>query len=286
MIHWCFALDKINYARYLPVYYAQMSRLQETSPVLHDHFLNGGFSVQLRNEHPFASIAVDQTTEETVNKDTQTAGGIRGFSLKPGTVPGYYLTAEHRAGALRQLWQEISVQSSVITKHTDLEKTRIKRDELDVVSMVDLLENNWTNPFGNDPSDLVSISTGTVTSPDVSTDLLAAREKGEYAYKEFEQQRIQKGDCFHDPIKKIKLKTFTAMKSKPAKGKTKEIVMKADRRLFGNMVLIAQSRKLEMRDVLSHPLGPLPWALSNGDGTRRKQTRLYCQSILRAKCSQ
>ena len=34
--------------------------------------------------------------------------------------------------------------------------------------------------------------------------------------------------------------------------------MKADRRLFGNMVLIAQSRKLEIRDVLSHPLGPLP----------------------------
>ena len=59
MIHWCFALNKLNYARYLPVYYAQMSRLQETSPVLHNHFLNGGFSVQLRNEHPFARIAVN-----------------------------------------------------------------------------------------------------------------------------------------------------------------------------------------------------------------------------------
>ena len=87
--------------------------------------------------------------------------------------------------------------------------------------MVDLFENNWTNPFGYDPSDLVSISTGTVASPDVSTDLLAAREKGEHAYKEFEQQRMQKGNCFNDPIKKIKLKTFTAMKSKPAKGKTR-----------------------------------------------------------------
>ena len=209
---------------------------------LHDHFLNGGFSVQLRNEHPFTRIAVDKTTEETVNKDTQTAGGTRGFSLKPGAVSRYYLTAEHRAGALRQLRQEISVEGSVITKHTDLEKTRIKRDESDVASMVDLLENNWTNPFGNDPSDLVSISTETVPSPDVSTDLLAAREKGEHAYKEFEQ-RMQKGDCFHDPIKKIKLKTFTAMKSKPAKGKTKEMVVKADRRLFDNMVLIAQSWK-------------------------------------------
>ena len=136
--------------------------------------------------HPFVIIAVDQTTEEKVNKDTQTAGGIRGFSLKPGAVSRYYLTAQHRAGALRQLRQEISVQGSVITKHTDLEKTRIKRDESDVASIVDFSENNWTNPFGNDPSDLVSISTGTVASPDVSTDLLAARENGEHAYKEFE----------------------------------------------------------------------------------------------------
>ena len=74
----------------------------------------------------------------------------------------------------------------MITKHTDLLKTRIKRYESDVASMVDLLENNWTNAFGYHPSDLVSISTGTVASPDVSTDLLAAREKGEHAYKEFE----------------------------------------------------------------------------------------------------
>ena len=146
----------------------------------------------------------------------------------------------------------------------------IKRDESDVASMVDLLENSWANPFGNDPSDLVSISTGTVASLDVSTALLAAREKGEHAYQEFEQQRIQNGDCFHDTIKKVKLKTFTAMKSKPAKEKTKEIAMKADRRLFGKMVFIAQSRKLEMRDVMYHPLGPLPWALSNGDGTIKK----------------
>ncbi len=87
---------------------------------------------------------MDQTTEETVNKDMPTAGVTRGFRLKPGTMPRYYLTAEHRAGALRQLRQEISVQGNVITKHTDLEKTRIKRDELDVASMVGLLENNWT----------------------------------------------------------------------------------------------------------------------------------------------
>ena len=64
----------------------------DTRPVLHDHFRNGGSSVQLKNENPFATIAVDQTTEDMVNTDTQTVGGTRGFTIEPGAVSRYYLT--------------------------------------------------------------------------------------------------------------------------------------------------------------------------------------------------
>ncbi|KAJ8395232.1 hypothetical protein AAFF_G00034340 [Aldrovandia affinis] len=39
------------------------------------------------------------------------------------------------------------------------------------------------------------------------------------------------------------------------------------------MVLVAESRHLQMSDVLSHSLGPLPWALANGDGTLRKTNK-------------
>jgi len=39
------------------------------------------------------------------------------------------------------------------------------------------------------------------------------------------------------------------------------------------MILVAESRKLHMSDVLAHPLGPLPWALANGDGTLRKTNK-------------
>ncbi|KAG0712998.1 hypothetical protein GWK47_017209 [Chionoecetes opilio] len=84
VIPWCFAMNKVNYARYLPVYYAQMTQLHETCPELYRHFNQGYFSVQLRPGNPFARIAVDQTTEETVNKDTQTAGGTRGLVFDKG----------------------------------------------------------------------------------------------------------------------------------------------------------------------------------------------------------
>lgn len=54
MIPWCFAMDRTNYARYLPVYYAQMTHLEVQCPDLYQHFCEGGFSVQLRSNNPFS----------------------------------------------------------------------------------------------------------------------------------------------------------------------------------------------------------------------------------------
>jgi hypothetical protein len=272
MIPWCFVADKINYARYLPVYYSQMMVLEDTAPQTYRYFMSGGFSVQKGGSNPFGRLAVDQTLEETVNKDTQTSGGTKGFSLKPGTVSRYYLTAEHRAEALRRLRDMIALQKPKFD-HADLHNTRIQRDEKDVKAIVELLDSTWTNPFSSDPSDLMSISTGLQAPPDLAADLLKAREKGEMAYATH-ASNLEKGTGFFDPIRRVKLRTFSELKRVVvAKGTDKEIVLTADNRLFGHMLLIAQNRKLSMQEVLSYPLGPKPWALVNALGTLRKTSK-------------
>ena len=73
MIPWCFAYDKVNYASFLSYYYATISRLPIDYPEVHQQFMKGGFSVQLGSQNPFGRIPVDQTIEETANRDTQTA---------------------------------------------------------------------------------------------------------------------------------------------------------------------------------------------------------------------
>ena len=45
-----------------------------------EYFRSGGFSVQMSEDNPFGRIPVDQTSEETVNKDTQTSRGTKGQS--------------------------------------------------------------------------------------------------------------------------------------------------------------------------------------------------------------
>ena len=52
--------------------------------------MEGGFSVQRSSSNPFGRASVDQTLEETVNKDMQTVGGTKGFSLKSSTLTKYY----------------------------------------------------------------------------------------------------------------------------------------------------------------------------------------------------
>ena len=52
MIPWGFAYDRLNYARYLPYYYTQMSQQPTTHPDVHAEFMQGGFSVQFGSTNP------------------------------------------------------------------------------------------------------------------------------------------------------------------------------------------------------------------------------------------
>ena len=78
---------------------------------------------------------------------------------------------------------------------------------------------------------------------------------------------------FHEKLTKNRLKTFSDIRKKPSTNNPNKVILQADRKLFAHMVLVAESRHLQMSDVLSHPLGPLPWALANGDGTLRKTNK-------------
>ena len=275
LVPWCFAYDNINYARYLSAYYAEMSNLHIEHPQVYEYMEQGGFSVQIGSSNSFGRIPVDQTVEETVNKDTQTQGGTKGFSLNPGAVSRFYLTAEYRSSYLRQLKESVNI-TDTNSRHADLGHSRITRDEADIQSVMDMLENNWVDPFNSEDQDLVSISTGTLATAEVLKDLKDAEHIGRDAYEEFRKDRIEPGHAkkFHDPIKKQKLKTFSSIgKKKVVKTSTQNAILKADRNLFAQMILIAQTRDLNMAEVLRHPLGPIPWALAAADGTLRKTSK-------------
>ena len=144
-----------------------MTRLAIDQAEVHAHFLQGGFSVQIGSRNPF----------ETVNNDTQkTPGGTKGFSLKSAAVTKYYMTSEYRSAYLRKLWGMVG-QSDSHLNHPDLQLPRIRRDEADVQSLVELMDVCWLNLLRQDHSDVVSLSAATVAPPDIVADLLGAHRK-------------------------------------------------------------------------------------------------------------
>ena len=74
LIPWCFAYNRSNYVKYLPWYLSQMINLPTIHPDVHQYLADGNFSTQIGNNNPFSCIPMDQTIEETLNKDNQTPG--------------------------------------------------------------------------------------------------------------------------------------------------------------------------------------------------------------------
>ena len=206
-----------------------MSCLAIGHPEVHSEFMQGGFSVQLEKHNLFGRMHVDQTTEKTVNKDTQTPGGTKGFSLKPGAVTRYYLTSEYRSSYLRQLRDVIGRDSSQHLSYPDLHLPRIKKDESDVKAVLDLMENNWINPLICDQTELVSLSTGIAAPTDVARDLLTAHMVKEEVNQNFKKDRLESEPRtvkFHDKMKKQNLKTFSDIKTKHTGNKAQDVILK------------------------------------------------------------
>ena len=74
----------------------------------------------------------------------------------------------------------------------------------------------------------------------------------------------------HDNMAKQRLKTFSTINIKKFRTRGQNLVLKAGRNLFSQMILVAEIRSVNMEDVVSRPLGPLLGALANADGSLRK----------------
>ena len=94
---------------------------------------------------------------------------------------------------------------------------------------------------------------------------------GGKAYKTFSKDRLESDPPklkFHDTITKLKIKPFgdLSKKIKVQSGMSKEVIIRADRALSAQMIIIAENRRLKISDVLCHPLGRLPLASASTDG--------------------
>ena len=239
-----------------------MQSLSLTHPEIDANLLNGRFFCQIGSKNTFGKIPMDQTIEETINKDTQTAGFTKGFNTKTNAATKYYMTANDRASYVRQLRPMMSNKNYKFT-HLDMTKGRITRDERDVKSLYNMLMETWKNPFEFTSEIMCCISTGVIPSDEASADMCDAKGKGESVCQQFITERLEERSIsFFSTIPNLKLKSFKKKRVKAKTSTGKEIILKADKNLFYIMTIVAQSQQLGMKGVFSNPLGKVPWSLS------------------------
>ena len=182
IIPYTFAYDNINYSRYLTVMLGDLTAIESEFPNVYQEFKHGNFTAQLEADHPFARMKPDKIIECTINKDTKTPGGTTGFSTKSPAVMRWTLNAAYRADLRKKLYGVIDYAPQKFN-HKDLRVSRIARDEKDVLSVINIFENVFINPFSQNK--LLCISNGLVATEDVKKDLLQAKERGKAAMEVF-----------------------------------------------------------------------------------------------------
>lgn len=269
MIPWMFAYNRTTYSRYLPVYWCDMMTLEEKHPAAHETFQAGDFVAQRSTDSSFSQVAVDQTIEQTINRDTKSKGGIIGFSLNKGAVQRWLLTSHERA-AVTQICREMAgfLVNDGNEVGKEMGKARMTVDERDV-KKVETTITNWVNPFKqSDDEEICHLASELTASEKVESDLLTAHEQGKRAMTTFFKRRLLSSEVsFHDPIKKLNLANFTSSALSKVKISGRDFMIKADRNLFARLLVAAQKRSMDLGEVFEYSPAPLPWSLASADGS-------------------
>ena len=284
VLPWCFAYDHVNYARFLSYYWVQMRSLRSTHPDVSQYLADGGFSVQ-RSDCAFAQVAADLAIEQSINRATKTQGGVIGISRSPAAIQRWVLTAHDRGTIADACLEHCGLDNNAeMTNHLhkECQSSRMVADENDVIAICSTVS-SLVNPFVVDEKayeKLVSLSSCTEASEAAMADLLRAEEVGEESFCKFVHERLTcdpPTTAFHDPLKKLKLSTFTVKKKTSTGQGTKKAsdlrILQADHSLFSRIALIAQTRQMDLREVLTYPLGSLPWALAMHNGSITKTNK-------------
>ena len=282
MIPHFFAMDRQNYARYLPVYLADVRQLETKHPTVHKEFLSGNHSIS-RSGHAYSQVSTDMALEQSINADSKSMGGVIGISQSPATLYRWFPTMHERASITTALKELYGLQDDGNSVHKEVTPRRVQRDEEDVKKMIGCFSSGlMTDPFTQDSGVLLNFATGAVLPGDVAESLVSSTEKEREQMNNFVEKRLATSVIsFWEPLRKLKIKTFSSTnKNISLKSNDKLVTVNADRDLFGRLLIVSNVRQINLKEVLCYELSPVPCSLAHPDGGLRKTAKCVMSSLL------
>ena len=155
------------------------------------------------------------------------------------------------------------------TRHKDLSKTWITKGQTYVDKTVEAFQ-NITNPFSNQNENLFNVSSGASVPPDIESDLLTVEAKGKAARERFVVDRLEKGENFFEPVKKLRLKTMGHM-NKSAKvnnSQNKVVEYRTQSNVITKLLVksLEENVTIDMAKLMKYCLTPIPYSIGTADG--------------------
>ena len=273
IVSWLFALDHINYARWLPVHISDMFNLKKTHPGVYHQFMNGHFSVQKTN-NVFSAISIDQCHEQ-MNKLVKGEGGAVGLTEDPQALERWLVAGPEISRLILEFENSFqSIESQTSKRHHEQNPNTQKTFAKDVNALVDTFE-EMGNPFLENNGDLLTLDTKIIMSKEVIQTVNTIEKKGQQQYDTFLSERItgDPNNSLSDTIKKNNYPLFSKVSVKqPSKMKQQVKYLESNCKLFSQLYIDCQIRQGDMNNFFEHENHPFPPSLS-GEGQQRQGTK-------------
>ena len=273
-----------NYARYLPIFAMTLSNIEKTHPGSEKLLRAGAISSAKTNVKSCRSPA-DLVVETGINCHGKSKGGLggggAGFSglhTKEETYEKYVRTTHQRADQKRELLNMCNIETRDGSEHVHhATNTReILKQEADVKKVVDVLTNNFMNPFDMEDEDLYIISSGKRIPADIATDILNRDKWGVAARDAYIKERLlgeapeEKDRNIHKKISKCKLRNFDSIHKKVKMTTTSNKVVEYKEQTNVLLQIMVKSQNLtnsiDMEKLCTYPLTAVPSVFGTPDG--------------------
>ena len=231
---------------------------------------NGAFTVK-RTGNPFSRAPADLTLEQSVNADQASRlTGITSFTTSATGRKKWLITRSARSAIIGSLLEKTGLKASD-DGLKDLKVYRIRKDNENMNELLDTITAHM-DPFQMKTDDnLYCLSSGKSVPAEVKEDLLNCQERGKSWCQEFEEGCQLDPSRFQKPIPRRKVKNFASMSIKSSVKSNKKVVeLQVTRDLFGRLLYLTITNKLDLTKVFPFPLTPVPLSLAHVDGSLNK----------------
>ena len=275
-----------NYARYVSYYVQVLKNIEKNFPGMREMLESAGIRVQSQDRYPLRT-AIDMRGEQTLNKDAKTSGGVTQFASSSSSVQKWAMNRSD-AAETRKALREMTGLSDSDTIYKSLRPRQIINSEERVTTVMDVIENQYINPFGLDvdKDDLVNISSGTSLPHNIADEVVNQLEKGKELADHFTENRLFDSKVkFHNAITKNDCKSFKGLKKTCIVKNKKtgaQTTVEANRNILGalNSFSLKTGIAVDYRKALKYSLNPSPLSICHACGRKRSNIKSVLKDIL------